>query len=451
MKTKLVIVAVIFLLGLVTTVQAVDYGGIRSGETKFGAIITPGQMDSFAFYGKVGQDVFIEMTANGNDLGPAIDLYNSSGLELQAVGGYNENRVIIWTYKLKKTGLYTIVTRASGAAYTSLTGKYGLSLFLNNGSTSSGQDLNGGSIKSGQVINGTIDIADTDAYIFYGNKDNIVTIEMSDIGTDLGPRIFLYNNSGLETWVSAGYNENRVRLENYKLKNTGLYTILVDASWAAYTSPSGKYGLSLVKIPSTLSTGIYNPFPADKSKITNFKQSFKWDTVSGATGYDLYFGEDVTTSLNKIGSNLKSPNLQFPALGSNKIYYWHVEAITPNGIIKGPYWWFRTGIPINCNPTKVYGYKFNDVNGNKTKDSGEVGISGWTINLKGFDTCTKALVDLTTKTNSTGYYSFTGVNSGAYIVYENFVLSWLPTTDAAYTLRVPSASTSIKKNFGNKK
>lgn len=450
MRTKLVIVAVI-LLGMVTTVQAIDYGGIRSGETKFGEISTPGQMDSFAFYGKVGQDIFVEMTDNGNDLGPAIDLYNSSGLELQAVGGYNENRVIIWKYKLKKTGLYTIVTRSSGAGYTSLTGKYGISLFLNNGPTSSKQDLNGGSIKSGQVINGTIDIADTDAYTFYGNKDNVVTVEMSDIGTDLGPRIFLYNYSGLETWTSAGYNENRIRLENYKLKNTGLYTILVDASWAGYTSPSGKYGLSLVKIPSALPTGIYNPYPTDKSKITNFKQSFKWDAVSGATGYDLYFGEDVTTPLKKIGSNLKNPEMQFSSLSPNKIYYWHVEAITPSRMIKGPYWWFNTGMPIGCNPTKIYGYKFNDANGNKTKDVGEVGISGWTINLKGFDTCTKTIVSLTARTNSTGYYSFTGVNSGAYIVYENFVLNFLPTTDAAYTLRVPSASTSIKKNFGNKK
>ncbi len=95
--------------------------------------------------------------------------------------------------------------------------------------------------------------------------------------------------------------------------------------------------------------------------------------------------------------------------------------------------------------------KFNRANDNKTKDTGEVGLSNWTINLKGYNTCTRTLVSTTIKTNATGYFAFKNVNGGTYVLSEDFVLGWLPTTDAAYTLRVPSNSVSIRKDFGNKK
>ncbi len=79
------------------------------------------------------------------------------------------------------------------------------------------------------------------------------------------------------------------------------------------------------------------------------------------------------------------------------------------------------------------------------------GRSNWTINLKGYNTCTRTLVSTTIKTNATGYFAFKNINAGTYILSEDFVLDWLPTTDAAYTLRVPSNSATIRKDFGNKK
>lgn len=81
--------------------------------------------------------------------------------------------------------------------------------------------------------------------------------------------------------------------------------------------------------------------------LTDLNQSFGWAAIAGATGYDLYFGEGVITPLKKMGENLTTPEMPFPEMPLNKVYYWHVEAHTPDGIIQGPYWWFKTkAIPI---------------------------------------------------------------------------------------------------------
>ena len=47
-----------------------------------------------------------------------------------------------------------------------------------------------------------------------------------------------------------------------------------------------------------------------------------------ATGYDLYFGSDPTQAPQKIGDNLASPSMAFPALTRGQVYYWQVVAHT---------------------------------------------------------------------------------------------------------------------------
>ncbi|MFZ2498125.1 TIGR04279 domain-containing protein [Methanosarcina sp.] len=105
----------------------------------------------------------------------------------------------------------------------------------------------------------------------------------------------------------------------------------------------------------------------------------------------------------------------------------------------------------SCNSSTIYGYGFNDFNMNKKKNGKEAGISNMTISLNGYDTCKGKLVSKTMKTDFAGYYEFNGVNPGVYVVSESFAIGWLPTTNVAYTLNVPSNSTSIKKDFGNTK
>jgi YVTN family beta-propeller protein len=107
--------------------------------------------------------------------------------------------------------------------------------------------------------------------------------------------------------------------------------------------------------------------------------------------------------------------------------------------------------PPVCNTSTISGFSFNDSNGNKIMDEGEEGLSNWTINLKGQDMCKEILINKTMETNSTGYFIFEDTDPGVYVLSENSAVGWFPTTDAAYILNVPSNSTSIRKDFGNRK
>ncbi|MCK5031453.1 MAG: hypothetical protein KAR64_08300, partial [Thermoplasmatales archaeon] len=226
-KGKVIIVyfiSITILFSLVLSVKATDYGGITSGETKSGNIVTEGQLDSFTFYGKKDQGIHVEMSAHNSDLGTAIYLYSPDGsLEKEVVGGSSSNIVRIEDHHLLQTGTYTIVAGASRAAYTTRTGEYGLSLVLVGGSSTSVQDPDGGAITSGQTHKCNIKpTGDTDIYTFYGKKDQGIHIEMSADNNSLGSAIYLYSpNGSLEKKVVGGSSHTSVRIEDYHLLQTG--------------------------------------------------------------------------------------------------------------------------------------------------------------------------------------------------------------------------------------
>ena len=116
-------------------------------------------------------------------------------------------------------------------------------------------------------------------------------------------------------------------------RTTGLYTIVI-RGFIIYPNPE-IITFPCLKSPPLLVPGIYNPSPANGATISNINGAFTWSAVSGATGYDLYLGEGVTQPLQKIGDNLASPSLAFPALTRGKIYYWQVVAHTAREISRG--------------------------------------------------------------------------------------------------------------------
>lgn len=120
-------------LTIVFPVHAAEMGEIRSGETKSGNIIIPGQNDSFTFYGNKGNGIAIEVAAMGESkIIPEIYLYRPDGtLEIESITpNCYEQRVRIKEHQLEQVGDYKIVTasRECGGI-----GEYGLSLTLING------------------------------------------------------------------------------------------------------------------------------------------------------------------------------------------------------------------------------------------------------------------------------------------------------------------------------
>ena len=98
----------------------------------------------------------------------------------------------------------------------------------------------------------------------------------------------------------------------------------------------GTFNIVFEKIPPDSRPGVYNLFPYKGISTNDFIGHLSWDPVPGATGYDVYFGEDVIAPLVKIGENIASPFLAFPDMVPLTVYYWQVVAHTPAGDIPGP-------------------------------------------------------------------------------------------------------------------
>jgi protocatechuate 3,4-dioxygenase beta subunit len=81
----------------------------------------------------------------------------------------------------------------------------------------------------------------------------------------------------------------------------------------------------------------------------------------------------------------------------------------------------------------IYGYKWNDLNGNGMWDAGEPPLAGWTIS---FETLEGFYMFGTMTTDQNGYYEFTGLPPGLYEVWENVEPGWTPTSDPSVVVEI---------------
>lgn len=108
----------------------------------------------------------------------------------------------------------------------------------------------------------------------------------------------------------------------------------------------------------------------------------------------------------------------------------------------------------NFHNGEVHGYKFNDLNGNGSPDSGEPKLAGWQINLYGLgqDNQLNNLLASTT-TDAGGNYSFSDLAPGTYKVCEVLQTGWVqtyPVSNGGCTVFVIDQSGETNSaNFGN--
>lgn len=156
-------------------------------------------------------------------------------------------------------------------------------------------------ISPGDFVTGEIKvIGDTDAFSFYGKKNDVVEIttgrQKDYSGNHFSPRWELYAPDGsLVKSLGSGGSATAT------LPATGTYTILVgDGDWY-YNSQTGQYGLSLQCIGCT-TTCEPESIAAFPSKLTlNVNESGDVVvTVTGKGGCPVE-GETVTAMINKSG------------------------------------------------------------------------------------------------------------------------------------------------------
>ncbi|MBI3193338.1 MAG: T9SS type A sorting domain-containing protein [Ignavibacteriae bacterium] len=92
------------------------------------------------------------------------------------------------------------------------------------------------------------------------------------------------------------------------------------------------------------------------------------------------------------------------------------------------------------------GMKWNDADGNGTKDAGETGISGWKIYLTG-------AAEDSQLTDVNGYYSFTNLTAGTYTLSEEQQSGWsqtFPASPGTYTVTLNDGDSLLSYDFGNR-
>ncbi len=99
----------------------------------------------------------------------------------------------------------------------------------------------------------------------------------------------------------------------------------------------------------------------------------------------------------------------------------------------------------NFQPVNLGGNVFEDVNGDGTRNSGEPGLSGWTINLIN----SANTVVATATTDASGNYSFNNVGPGAYTVEEVVQPGYSASTVTSYSLTTESGLNVPGLVFGN--
>ncbi|MEA3313662.1 MAG: SdrD B-like domain-containing protein, partial [Caldisericota bacterium] len=167
--------------------------------------------------------------------------------------------------------------------------------------------------------------------------------------------------------------------------------------------------------------------------------------IGVSTTYDSSSSNDLL--LHNAGGNPMTSTWTFKAiaLGSTSLGSFIYDQTKDSGE-NFHYNDYTTGPTIVVEGYSISGMKFNDIDNNGVKDTGEPGLSGWTINLKD---STGAIIK-TEITDGNGNYSFTDLLPGTYNVSEVAQPGWTQTYPASgyYDVTISDAdATDI--NFGN--
>ena len=112
-----------------------------------------------------------------------------------------------------------------------------------------------------------------------------------------------------------------------------------------------------------------------------------------------------------------SHSLSVPASG----YFAEVQ-LSNGGVAEG----LLFGLVLN-QPGSISGYKWNDTDGDGLWDSGEVGLSGWTVYIDANQNGSLDTGELSTVTEENGFYSFGDLQPGSYTVGEVLQSGWMQT------------------------
>ncbi|RPH63161.1 MAG: hypothetical protein EHM81_00670 [Chloroflexi bacterium] len=278
-----------------------SFTAISFGQTLFGSITTPAEMDTYTFGATNGDKVLVRASKSTGSLNLGIRVYSPDG-STKLCENSSSYTAEITSCPLTSTGTFTVMV-SDGYEGTN-TGDYYLYLQrLNNPGSP-------GSIAFGQTLSGSITTpAELDTYTFAATAGDKVLVRMSKSAGSLYPEIRIFNPAGT-TELCSEYSSNTAEIANCPLTVTGTYTILAgDGYLGTYT---GDYYLYLQRLnnpgsPTAITFGQTLPgsitMPAEMDTYTfaasaGDKVLARMGKTTGNLGSQIrIYGTDGTTKL----------------------------------------------------------------------------------------------------------------------------------------------------------
>jgi hypothetical protein len=159
-------------------------------------------------------------------------------------------------------------------------------------------------------------------------------------------------------------------------------------------------------------------------------------SVSSVTvSYTVNGGTAITTDLTQSATTPSVWTGSVPGLRKGDTISWSFYINGASGFTEAGTAFPASGLPgypvcgaseaTQFGNTTINGLKYKDINGNGQQDAGESGVQGFTFQL-----LSGTHVVQSTRSDSTGAFSFTGVDPGSYTIHEVPVTGWTQTQPA---------------------
>ena len=276
---------------------------------------------------------------------------------------------------------------------------------------------------------------------------NVWTINLSGAN---GPFSAL---TGSGTWPAGYYEFKNLTPGDYTISEIGL------SGWSPTSTPVNPIHLLAGQQSENINFGNYNGPAVLGTKFNDLNGNGTRDgDEPGLAGWQIVATKVGGGSKSVITDGSGNYTLTFPPSETGT---WEISETMQSGWIRtfpvSPSTYtvtiqsgtFITGKDFgNFLSSSIAGMKFNDLNGDSVKNSGEPAIAGWLIRLMKNDNQIDSV-----RTDAAGHYVFSGLPTGTYAVIESSAAGWiqtLPASPLGYPINITAGGTDANgMDFGN--
>ena len=217
---------------------------IDYGMTVAGSITNTAQARYFRFDGRRGDVITALLASDSGNLDPLLRIVDNNQIELAQNDDSDGTRdAQIVAYTLPETGTYYLVATRSDQRNGDSTGDFTL-VFNGRPGIVGGQALE---IVYGATVSGQIDSQNvSEEYIFFGQEDDEIRVNMNRASGDLDPLLTLYDSNRKQiAFDDDSGNDKNAFIEQFVLPNDDVYLLVASRFEREQGTTTGAYILSL--------------------------------------------------------------------------------------------------------------------------------------------------------------------------------------------------------------